>query len=294
MIYYQAELFIKKDSINAEGPFWHPIQKKLYWVDIEKMQVHRYDPLTKQEEQWQFDKRVGCVVPLKNGKVVCAIHGSLVELDPETGALKTLTGIETDQPGNRSNDGKADSQGRLWVGTLNIKGEKQKASLYRIEKDLSITKVASPFDLSNGLDWSPGDDRFYHIDTPPKKLYQYRFDAGSGEISERKLISSFEHIDGFPDGMCCDAEGKLWIALWGGKKVIRLDPDSGEVLAEVAVPAINVSCCVFGGDDLDTLYISSARQGLSEEDLKEYPLTGSIFTCKPGVKGRPVNFFDYE
>ena len=94
--------------------------------------------------------------------------------------------------------------------------------------------------------------------------------------------------------MCCDAEGKLWIALWGGKKVIRMDPENGEILAEVDVPAINVSCCVFGDEDLSTLYITTARQGLSEEALNEYPLTGSIFSCKPGVKGKPVNFFKYD
>jgi sugar lactone lactonase YvrE len=293
MIYHKAELFLKKESRLAEGPFWHTTEKKLYWVDIEKKEVHSCLLHNREEQVWNLDKRVGCIVPAKDNKLVCALQGEIIELDTNTGKTRKLLDLENELSDNRSNDGKADPEGRLWIGSMSVKAEKQKASLYRIGRELKAEKILDGLDLSNGLDWSPDKNFFYHIDTPEKKLFAYHFNAREGSLSERRQIDVFANMDGFPDGMCCDEEGKLWVALWAAKKVIRIDPVSGEQLAEITVPAINVSCCCFGSEDMGTLYITTARQGLSEEDLKAYPLSGSIFECRPGVKGKPVNFFNY-
>jgi sugar lactone lactonase YvrE len=294
MVYYKSLLALQKNSRLGEGIFWHSEHKKIYWIDIENMEVHRFDPETLDADMWNVGKRVGCIVPSANDKIVCALQGEIAELDLLTGKTKKLLDIEKELPGNRCNDGNVDLNGRLWIGTMSVNEEqKEKGSLYRIGPDLIARKMVEKLSISNGIGWSPNDDEMYLIDTPDKRLLAFRYDAASGNITNERRVDFFPGTGGFPDGMCMDTDGMLWIAFWGGKRIGRFDPATGDQLAEVEVPAVNITSCCFGDDDLQTLYIITARQGMSEEELKEYPLSGSIFKCKPGVGGVRMNSFKY-
>ena len=198
---------------------------------------------------------------------------------------------EADKPENRFNDGKCDCSGRFWAGTMSKKldsgyGDSGPAgSVYCLEPDLRISRKIENVTISNGLGWSPDNGTLYYIDSPTKTVAAYDFDRRNGGISRKRVV--VELPDGFvgmPDGMCVDAEGMLWIALWGGAGVTRWDPATGGLLQKLAVPALNVTSCVFGGTKLDELFITTARLGT---DTQAYPLAGGLFRVKPGVTGLP-------
>jgi sugar lactone lactonase YvrE len=279
----------KSEAILGEGPVWDPVIQKLYWVDIKSNTVYLSDPANAQSKSWTLDQMVGCVINSGEHKLVCALQDKIIQLNTVTGDICKLAAIEADKPDIRSNDGKADAQGRVWVGTLHIPGDKGKACLYRVDKDLSIHLVLHGLGMSNGLGWSPDGKNMYLIDTTEKQLKSFDFSAESGTITNERVLIKFENDGGSPDGMCVDAEGMLWVALYGGKAVARFDSQNGKQLAKIDVSAANPTSCTFGGPDLDTLYITSAREGMSEEDLEKYPLSGSVFSVKPGVKGLPAN-----
>lgn len=288
---YSAVVEVKASAELGEGPVWDEQIQKLYWIDIVGKTVHRYDPVSAMQESWQLGQMVGCIVPITNEKLVCALQDQLLMLNTVSGETKYLAALEADLPDNRANDGKADAAGRLWVGTLHLPGENQHASLYSIDKNLVVKKQLDKLNMSNGLGWSPDNIIMYLIDTPNREVFQFDFSLTDGELSNQQLIFQFDESQGSPDGMCVDAEGMLWIAFYGGNSVRRFDPVTRAQLAEVAVAAENVTCCCFGGKELDTLYITTARQGMSDEQLKKFPDSGSVFSIKPGVKGVKGNRF---
>jgi sugar lactone lactonase YvrE len=285
----KATVELRQEATLGEGPVWDAINQQLYWIDIIARKVFRYDPVHREQKSWLLDQMVGCIVLTSDEKIVCALQDRLVELDMLTGEQRFLAPIEAAIPENRCNDGKADPAGRFWVGSLHIPGESGKASLYRVEKDLNINKVVPGLGMSNGLGWSPDNKTMYLIDTPEKHVLKFDFSLSDGSLANKQIALNLQKAEGSPDGMCVDANGNLWIAFYGGKKVACYDPGTGKQLAEISVPAVNVTCCTFGGKELDTMFITTARQGLSEEDLKTYPDTGCLFTAKPGVKGLPTN-----
>ena len=288
---YKATLEFKASAILGEGPVWDDVLGKLYWIDIKKQQVYRYDPGTRKIESWQLDQMVGCIIPTSNESIICALQDRLLELNTITGETKNFAPIEKDLPDNRSNDGKADAAGRLWIGTLNIPGENGKAGLYRVDNNGTVLKQLDKLGMSNGLGWSPDNTKMYLIDTPERHVMQFDFSLPDGTLTNKKIVLKFNEIDGSPDGMCVDAEGMLWIAFYGGKRVGCYNPANGQLIVEVEVPAENVTCCTFGGADLDTLYITTASQGVNEEGFKKYPDTGSLFSVKTDVKGMKANRF---
>ncbi|RYZ33046.1 MAG: SMP-30/gluconolactonase/LRE family protein [Sphingobacteriales bacterium] len=286
-----AAIEIQASAELGEGPVWDDITEKLYWIDIVGKTVHRFDPLSGNQEHWTLDQMVGCIVPMDDDKLVCALQDQLVMLNTLSGETQHLVPVESALPDNRCNDGKADAAGRLWVGTLHLPGENGHASLYRIDNKLAVVKQQDRLNMSNGLGWSPDNSIMYLNDTPNREVFQFDFSLTDGEISNRQLIFQFDESQGSPDGMCVDAEGMIWIAFYGGRSVRRFDPVSRKQLAEVSVAAENVTCCCFGGKNMDTLYITTARQGMNEEQLKEFPGSGSVFSVKPGVQGIRSNRF---
>jgi sugar lactone lactonase YvrE len=287
----EAIIEFEAAAVLGEGPVWDEVLQRLYWIDIKSKKVYRYDPVTKHTESWDVDQMVGCIVPLSDGRILCALQDKLVELNTADGSQVTLAPIEAGSPDIRCNDGKADAAGRLWVGTLHIPGDKHKAALYRVDNRLLPEQQVGNLSISNGLGWSLDNRNMYLVDTPEKHVLKFDFSLVDGTVTNQQVILKLDEEDGSPDGMCVDAEGMIWIAFYGGKKVGRYDPATGKKLAEIKVPAINVTCCTFGGSDLDTLYITTARDGVSEEELKAFPGTGSLFSVKPGVKGLPANAF---
>jgi len=287
----QATIEYNAESTLGEGPVWDAAIQKLYWVDIKAMMVYRYDPNTKTQESWKMDQMVGCIVPVDNDAIVCALQDRLITLNTNSGKQSSLIAIEADLPENRCNDGKADAEGRFWIGSLNIPGKKSKANLYSVDKNLNVIKAVSDLGMSNGLGWSRDYKLMYLNDTVEKQVLKFDFSLTDGKLSNRQILLDLKDADGSPDGMCVDADGNLWIAFYGGKRVDCYDPVSRQILATVQVPAINVTCCTFGGPALDTLFITTARDGQSDEDLKNFPGSGSIFRVKPGVKGMATNRF---
>ena len=288
---YKAELAFKIESTLGEGPMWHPQQQKLYWVDIEKMELHSVDPTTHIHSMLNTKKRIGAVIPATNGNLILALQGEMAELDLSTNSIKKLIELEPDQPMNRCNDGKCDKQGRLWVGTMNIDCKAGEGSLYCIDAKLNITSVLQNLTIANGMCWSLKGDKMYFIDSSEYCVKCFDLKLDHPELSNEKIVVKSKTDTELPDGMCIDSEGMLWVAFWGGHRVGRYNPNTGEHLTHIEVPALNVTSCCFGGVDLKTLYITTARHGLSESQLAEYPLSGSVFRCSPKADGISTDFF---
>ncbi|MDB5023603.1 MAG: Senescence marker protein-30 [Mucilaginibacter sp.] len=287
----KAKLEIGIECALGEGPLWHPTQQKLYWVDIEQGQIYSYDPIQKNISVTRTYKPVSALVPVNDKILLIALRGEMAQFNTETKKIETLTQMESHLPENRCNDGKCDLNGRFWIGTMGTRTLFQQGSLYRITADLSISKVLDQLTIANGLDWSPDGRTMYFIDSFERTVRVYDFEAGSGKLSNGRTILKIGPEES-PDGLCVDSEGMLWIAFWGGGRIGRYHPVTCEHLAHIAIPALNVTSCTFGGKDLTTLFITTARTGLSSSELMKYPRSGSLFSCKTGVKGLPANFFN--
>jgi len=287
----QLETAAQASAILGEGPSWDAEQGVLYWVDIEGYAVHIYDPATGVDRRIPVGDYVGAVVPRASGGVAVVLRDGYHHLDPVTGKLTALQ--ESVEPGDatRFNDGKCDPAGRFWAGSMSLKGEDNQGNLYVMDAQHNVTRVLSAVTTSNGLCWSGDGRTFYYIDTASRCVMAYDYDGADGRISNPRKAVDFPEDEGYPDGMTIDAEGMLWVAHWEGWKVSRFNPANGERLAEIRLPVARVTSCVFGGAELDELYITTARSGLNEEELAREPQAGHLFRIKPGVKGTPTFAF---
>ena len=286
-----AELVIDARAMLAEGPVWHAQRQLLYWVSILASEVHVFDPATNEDRAIDVGQFVGTVVPRKSGGVIVALHHGIASLDLDTGDLKVLADPEADQPGNRFNDGKCDPAGRFWAGTMSLTYVEGAGSLYMMDADLSVRPMLGNVTISNGIVWSPDRSTMYYIDTPTCEVSAFDYAVETGAISNRRTAVRIPKDLGGPDGMTIDAEGKLWVAVWGSGAVSRWDPESGEMLGAVSLPVTAVSACAFGGPNLDELYVTTAREGMDEQALAEQPHAGGVFRVKPGVCG--VEAFEF-
>jgi len=285
-----AELVLDAKVMLGEGAIWHSKEKKLYWIDIEGRALHLYDPNANKDFLFQTGERIGTVVPVQNGGALVALQNGIHKIDINTGQLELVVNPLEDAQ-KRFNDGKCDPKGRFWVGTMALDGRKEASELYRLDKDKTIHSVLDKVSVSNGIVWSADKKTMYYIDTPTSMVQAFDYDNKTGSLSHRRIVVQIPKADGYPDGMTIDAEGKLWIALWGGGAVVRYDPITGKMLQKVEVPAPNTSSCAFGGENLDILYITTARIKLTPDQLKEYPNSGGLFAIKPGMRGLPTNFY---
>lgn len=273
----------------GEGSVWDREEGCLYWVDIYENKVFRFEPQRRANLAYDVGKNVGTVVVAGDGSLVVALRDELAWLDPKTGRLHPLARPGAPSPGIRFNDGKCDPEGRFWVGTMVEQGRAGGGVLYCVEPDLTISVKLRELTISNGLCWH--GTAFYHIDTPAKQVRRFDYDPLTGAIAQPSVVADFSEAAGSPDGMCLDEQGMLWVALWGGGAVVRIDPASGRELCRVEVPATNVTSCAFGGDALDELYITTARIGLSETALAAEPLAGSLFRIRVPFRGVPAPRF---
>ncbi len=268
-------------AILGEGPVWHDGQ--LIWVDIEAGKVHAG------ERVHDVGERVGCAWPCAEGnRLVCGLQSGLAFLDLGSGRLKAIADPEKALPTTRFNDGKCDPRGRFWAGTMDMDEKLPLGSLYMLDADRKLTRQWGDISVANGLAWDADGRTFYYIDSPTREVAAFDYDAETGGLSDRRVAIPIPDGEGFPDGMTIDAEGKLWIALWGGWGVVRYDPRSGERLGKIDLPVEKVTSCTFGGADLDELYVTSARIDLDEAALEQQPLAGAVFKIDPGVSGLPA------
>jgi sugar lactone lactonase YvrE len=286
----EAELVLDAKAMLGEGSIWHPKENKLYWIDIEGKILHIYDPVSKEDKEYSVGSRVGTVVPVEGGGALVALQNGIHKIDLETGQLQFLANPLPDS-NMRFNDGKCDPSGRFWVGSMALDSRKKGASLYRLDKDKSVHHMLDSVSISNGIVWTADKKTMYYNDTPTGTIQGFDYDDKSGAITNRRVVVRIPGGTGSPDGMTIDAEDNLWVALWGGACVAKFNPRTGEMLQKVKVPAQNVSSCAFGGKNLETLYITTARAWVNPDKLKEFPLSGGLFAVKPGVRGVPAEFY---
>lgn len=290
----EVELVLDTKSDLGEGAIWNYKTGELLWVDITAKILNFYHPKLKNNKEMFTGQMIGTVVPAESGKVMVALQNGFYQLDPETGTKKLITNPEEGIEGNRFNDGKCDPAGRFWAGTMSTLGKRQAGALYRLDPDSSVHKMIDNVGTSNGIVWSPDYTKMYYIDTPTRKVMAWDYDNETGEISNPKTAIEVPEEMGYPDGMTIDEDGNVWIALWSGSAVGCWNPETGELLRTIGVPAKNVTSVAFGDDDLGTLYITTARQGTSDEELEKFPHAGGVFKTRPGVKGVEAFFFKGE
>jgi sugar lactone lactonase YvrE len=278
----------------GEGSFWNYETQELYWIDILSNQLHIYNPKTKANRTVTTPSNIGTVVPIDGSKAVVALQDGIYILNSNTGETTLLSDVERDIPSNRFNDGKCDPSGRFWVGSMGYEQLPNDANLYMIDSKGEATLQLDSVTISNGIVWSKDKTKMYYIDTPTLEIKAFDYDNASGAISNQRVAVKINDSLGFPDGMAIDEQDKLWVGMWNGNAVICFDPITGNVISKIEVPAKNVTSCAFGGKNLDTLYITTANVGMTEEEQAKYPLAGSIFKAVPGVKGVNSALFKSE
>jgi sugar lactone lactonase YvrE len=272
----------------GEGPMWVGGEQALYWVDIMGNAFHRWEPASGAQTRYDIGQPVGTVVPRAAGGMVLALKDGLFFWDAING-LQAISDPERDKPNNRFNDGAVDRQGRFWAGTMSMEGEGAVGALYRLDTDHSLYVMTTNIIISNGLGWSPDNQTMYYCDTGYRTIWAYDFDPATGAIANRRDFAVVPDApgEGGPDGLTVDSEGFIWSARWGGWKIVRYDP-AGKIEREVAIPAERVTSVMFGGPDLEDLYVTTARIGLDAAEIAaNQPHAGSIFHLRPGVKGLP-------
>lgn len=282
-----VELALDARAELGEGPRWHSAERRLYWVDIARNQLHRFDPATGVDEFRTFDDPVGCFAFRAHGGFVLAMKDGLALLDHWEDRPRPFGGqILADKDDLRFNDGRTDPAGRFWVGSVNTAKSARDAALYRADPDGSIVFIEGGMLTCNGAAFDADGTAFRHADTPSHELRGYAVDPVAGTLSNRRILRRFPEGRGRPDGGSFDAEGAYWSALFDGGRVVRLD-EAGEILITVDLPVTRPTMIVFGGPDLRTAYVTSARTGLSDEQLADQPHAGGIFSFRVDVPGLP-------
>jgi len=286
----EEDVFVANAGELCEGPCWDLGAGRLIWVDIMAGRVHSADPLTGDRRSWDLGMPVGCVAPCTSGGWIAAVELGFARYDENWSMLDTVVPAPGQAAGTRFNDGRCDTAGRFWAGTLAYDSTPGAASLYRLDVSGEVTLVLDDVTISNGLGWSPQSDTMYYVDTGRGTVDRMRFDAGTGTPSDRTTLVSVPPAEGAPDGLAVDSEGFLWVALWDGGCVRRYSPD-GELERTVRLPVSRVTSMAFGGRDLADLFITTACDGLGPRRLADEPLAGSVFRYRPGVTGLPTNPF---
>ncbi|XP_027715283.1 regucalcin-like isoform X3 [Vombatus ursinus] len=293
----KIETVMKEKNQMGECPVWDEKAGHLVFVDINAQKICRWNPITEEVQSVTLDARVGCVALRECGGYVVALGTRFGLLSWEDQSVTTVSYLEQDKPNNRFNDGKVDPAGRFVAGTMAEESspgvwEKQQGSIYTLYSDCSVVKQLDQLGISNGLDWSLDHQIFYHIDSLTYAVHAFDYDLPSGKIDNRRLIYKLEEEESMPDGMCIDIQGKLWVACIDAGRIIRLDPETGKRLQTVKMPTPRITSCCFGGKDYSELYVTSASDGLSQEELTREPHAGEIFKVTGlDVKGIPQYSF---
>jgi sugar lactone lactonase YvrE len=272
----------------GEGPVWDVRSSELVWVDISGRLIHRWDPASGGATEIATSGDVGAVVLCEDGGLMAAVECELWRVSTE-GEWTLLAAVEP-KPGVRFNDCRADPRGRLWAGTLHRDREPAQAALYRMEAGGELTTVLPERTISNGIGWSPDGTTMYYIDSTTWRVVSYVYDLDSGNLGVESVFTEIDPADGLPDGLTVDAEGGVWVCLFGGAKIRRYRP-GGELDRQIALPLTNPTCPGFGGPDLRTMYITTARHRLTAEQLEREPNAGVLLQLDVGVAGLPPNRF---
>jgi len=270
----------------GECPVWSAAEQALYWVDINAPSLNRFDPATGHNTAMAMPRSIGCFALRKSGGFVVALRDGIWLAGPNGALERRIADAPYDPVFHRFNDGRCDPQGRFLAGFMNERRDANTAALLRLDPDFTLTPILADMMISNGLAFSPDGRTMYHADTPTHTIRAFDYDMLTGKPSSSRVFAQFFGETDRPDGGAVDCEGNYWSAFYRGGKVVQLSPH-GKVLAEFAVPAKCPTMCAFGGEDLRTLYVTSARQQRDHEELAQLPQSGGIFMMHVDVPGLP-------
>ena len=277
----------------GEGPLWDTGRQCLWFVDIMRGHVHRFDPAAGSDTVYEIGQPVSAVAIAAKGDLVLAVQDGFARLDPESGHLTPFADVEKDKPRNRMNDGYVDARGRFWAGTMSMDRVRNAGALYCLAPDGTVTQHLSGVTTSNGIDWNNANTRMYYIDTGEPRIDVFDFDInidGVGALANRRPFVEIDPADGKPDGLIVDAEDHVWVALWRGGQVRRYSPD-GELGVTITLPTPLTTKPAFGGPGLTDLYVTSAFIQLTDDERRASPAAGALFKLQTGVHGREPKVF---
>ena len=296
----------------GESPFWHPLEHRLYWVDISGRQILRTDIGGGTVQTWAMPSEPGCMAPAAGGGLVIALRHGVFRARTWGGPLEHIATLDYDPVAMRANDGKCDAQGRFWVGTIDETRQARNAALFSVDcrsgtpvVERKIGPATLPATTANGLAWRPDGRTLYWADTPSHTVHAWDYDDSSNAMTAQRTFLKFTPkpegwqfdpapsnggYGGRPDGATVDSQGNYWVAMFEGRRVCQFAPD-GTLLTEIPTPVQCPTMPCLGGDDLKTLFITSARHGRSAAELDAFPPSGCVFSTRVEVPGLPVNFF---
>jgi sugar lactone lactonase YvrE len=285
-----VEVALDAHADLGEGPLWDDVRARLFWVDIMRGLVHEFDPATASDRAIEIGQPVGAVGLARDGTLVLAVRDGFARLDVASVAVRTIATIDPGPGDLRMNDGACDPMGRFWAGTMALDERHGAGTLYRLDPDGLVRTMIASVTISNGIDWSDDCRTMYYVDSETGRIDGFDFDLASGGIGHRHPFATIPSEAGVPDGLTVDAEGGVWVALWGGGALHRYAPD-GQLDRVVPLPVTHPTSCTFGGPDLGDLYITSAACALDADARAAQPLAGALLRCRPGVRGRRAHRF---
>ncbi|MCC7328204.1 MAG: SMP-30/gluconolactonase/LRE family protein [Burkholderiales bacterium] len=274
----------------GECPVWSTREQVLYWVDINAPSLNRFDPASGVNHAMPMPEAIGCFALRKPAGFIVALRSGIFLAGPDGQLGRKVADAPYDPAHYRFNDGRCDRQGRFFAGFMNEKRDAANAALLRIDPDGTMTQILDGMTISNGLAWSPDGRTMYHADTPTHTVRAFDYDTATGTPSRPRVFAQWTAEAARPDGAAVDSEGNYWTAFFRGGRVLQISP-RGKTLAEFEVPAMCPTMCAFGGADLKTLYVTTARQMRESAELARLPHSGGIFAMRVGVPGLPEPAF---
>lgn len=267
----------------GEGPVWVAREQTLWFTDIKQRRIHRFDPRTGEKTSWRSPEQIGFIQPTRDGGFIAGLQSGLARFDPADGNFVPMVKVDEHRPGNRLNDSVVDPAGRLWFGTMDDGEREDSGAMHRLMPDGSVLRVGGECPITNGPAVSPDGRRLYHVDTLRGVIHEFAIGI-DGSLINGRTFATIDSEHGNPDGVSVDAEGCLWLGLWGGWAARRYSPD-GTILATVQFPVANVTKIAFGGPGLRTAFATTARHGLDAKTLATQPLAGALFAFSVDVPG---------
>lgn len=287
-----AELLIDCRNTLGEGIRWHALTQRLYWVDIQQSQLWSCDAEGLNQQHWQLPERIAALAFTASDKLLLALASGFAYFHPDTGAIERIHDFEPTKPTTRLNDGTTDRSGNFICGGMDELNMDRISSVVHLSGNGDLTTLIESVGCSNSLALSKDGRTLYFADTAADRIYQFDYDATEAKVRNGQLFATLPPDSGKPDGSTVDDEDHLWNAHWGGGRVTRYDT-LGNPNMVVQLPVSQVTCCTFGGPNLDRLYITTAREDLDEHELNEQPLAGGLFVCTPGCQGiEPQNYME--
>jgi xylono-1,5-lactonase len=274
-------------ALLGESPVWIARDQALWFVDIERHRIHRFDPVSRDTHSWDSPDMPSFLFPAADGTMLVGLKSGINRFDPDLGSFALLRAPEPDRPGNRLNDAGVGPDGTLWFGSMNLdQGQTASGAFYRLDAAGQAVRLIDQCGITNGPALSPDGRIFYHTDTVQGTIFAADV-AMDGSLAKRRVFAKVDPADGTPDGTVVDSAGCLWVGLWGGWRARRYAPD-GSIVAEVRFPVANITKLAFGGPELKTAYVTTARTGLDDAALARQPQAGDLFAFEVDVPGLPV------